>query len=195
MAGVSNYDIYDSVYLNIKGSYLKGFDYVSIKSRTVSENASDEENSSLTEILDPATKTTISTREQDGSMTETVRETIERMAEDEAILKIRKDLEERFPYALGSACSNLAVLDREYRAAVGEGEQPQFSPFMVDVDDVFPLSERFAYACVLYISSMILMDVDEKLSDGYYEKYASSVSRIVKEIPYRSSSTVEKYPY
>lgn len=195
MADVSNYDIYDAVFFNIKGIFLKSFDYVHVKSKSVSESESEDENLTMTETADPVSRTNLNNREQSGERSETVRETVERMAENDAVILIRKQLDERFPYALGSACGNLAQLDRDYRLSIGAGEQAEFSQFMVGVDDAFPLSERFAYACVLYVTSTMLLDVDEKKSDAYYKKYASAVSRIAKEIAFVSSSTVEKYPY
>lgn len=92
-------------------------------------------------------------------------------------------------------CGNLATLDRQYRKVHGLEEQGEFSTFFLDVDNDFPLSDRFAYPSVLFVSSMMLIDVDDNISDAYYEKYADIVSKIVLEIPFESSSTAEKYPY
>lgn len=73
--------------------------------------------------------------------------------------------------------------------------QTEFSEFVIDVIDEFPLSERFAFPCIMFVSSMILIDIDEDKSDTFYDKYATAVSLITSEIPFECGSTAEKYPY
>lgn len=105
------------------------------------------------------------------------------------------ELENKFPFALGVVCGNLSTLDKQYRKVHGLEEQGEFSSFFLDVEEDFPLADRFAYPCVLFVSSMMLIDVDNEVSDAYYEKYADIVSKIVLEIPFENGSTAEKYPY
>jgi hypothetical protein len=126
---------------------------------------------------------------------ETIVERVERDSETDVAEKIGEDLEEKFPYVLAAACSNLAAIDREYRKMKGLDEQEKFCEFILETSDAFPLCDRFVYPCIMYVSSMVLIDVNEEKSDDFYEKYASLVSQIVSELPCELTSVVEKYPY
>ena len=44
-------------------------------------------------------------------------------------------------------------------------------------------------------SLLFSSNVDDKVSDAFYEKYEDVVSKIVLEIPFENGSTAEKYPY
>lgn len=188
-------DIFDAVYVNVKGSFLKNYDYVKVKSKTVSESLTEDENLSTTTISEPKSETNINTTETTASATETVRESVERVEEKDVVADIRKELEEKFPFALGAVCGNLATLDKLYREMRSSEAQPEFSSFFLDITDEFPLSDRFAFPCIMYVNSMVLIDVDEKKSDAFFEKYINTVSQIVAEIPPSATSIAEKYPY
>lgn len=194
-AGVRCTDIFDGVLLNVKGAYLARCGSTSVKSRTLSENASSDENSSTASSTAPVTQTRVTSSESGTSVSETVRESVERPKESEVIPDIVLELQEKFPFALGAVCGDLAVLDRLYREAHGYEAQDEFSPFFIDLIDEFPLCDRFAHSCVMYVSSMLLIDVDEDESDLLYEKYIEAVGAIRAELPCTSGETIEKYPY
>lgn len=188
-------DIFNAVYANVKRSYVERFFTIKVKSKTSTESATEDESLKMNATTDPTSETNTNLKETSGSLTETVRESVERKPENEFVADVRLELEEKFPFALGSVCGNLAALDRRYRAFKGYDEQGEFSEFFIDVVDDFPLSERFIFPCIMYVTSMMLIDVDERCSDDFYDKYASAVSQIDAEIPFESKRIVEKYPY
>ncbi len=195
MAELNCIDIFDAVYVNVKRSYLAEYDAVKIKNKTVSESNTEDERLTKTELSDPVTVTNINSLEAEGATTETVRESVERVEEASVVADIRQEIEEKFPFIMASFCGNLAKLDEIYRKLRGDDPQPEFSSYFIDVSDDFPLSERFVFAAIMYASSLVLIDLNEKKSDDFYEKYVDSVSGIANEIGFLSGSTVEKYPY
>ena len=188
-------DIFNAVYSFVRASYITNWFSTKTKTRSVSENITEDESLSMTKTEEPQGQTNENTKEITGTNSETVSESVERADESDVMDKIRLDIEEKFPYLMASVCSNLAQLDRDYRKLKGYRSQPTFSEFMIESTDEFPLSERFVFSAIMYISSMVLMDVDEKKSDEYYDKYACSVSKIISEMPFEQGKTVEKYPY
>lgn len=188
-------DIFNAVYVNVRGSFIANRYTSNVKSKTVTESTSEDETLNMTSTSEPKTESNVNSSETSVTVTETVKENIERESEEDVVVDIRMELEEKFPFALGAVCSNLATIDRAYREMKGYEEQGEFSEFSLDIGDVFPLSERFAFPCVMFVSSMVLIDIDEKKSDDFYEKYASSVAQIISEIPFKQSGIVEKYPY
>ena len=188
-------DILDAVFINVRGSFIDKFYSSIVKSRTLKESSSVDEDLTRNTTSEPILVTEDNVREAVGETTETVREEVERSMDEDIMLDIRLELEERMPYALASACASLAMLDRKYREIRGEGEQPSFSEFYLEVGDDFPLSERFVFPCVMFVSSMMLLDIDEDKSDSFYEKYALSVTQIVSEMPFEGKGIVERYPY
>lgn len=195
MAGVDIRDIFDAVYFNVKNIILSRDDVTKIKIKTVSQNANEEGTRSTTTMSEPVSEARSETLESSGSSTETVREYVEKGDVDKRVLEIRADLEEKFPFALGAVCSNLASLDRAYRKFKGYAAQSDFSHYFIDLNDEFPLSDRFIHSCIVFVSSMVIIDIDDKKSDDFYEKYACAVSSIQAEIPFESVLTAEKYPY
>lgn len=190
-------DIFDAVFLNVKESYIKSRHSSKVKSRTLSESLSEDENLSMSAVTsaDPKTETNINSKDVSTTLSETVRESTERDDDDITVARISMELEEKFPYALGAACSDLAYLDELYREEKGMEAQGDFCKFYLDLPDAFPLCEEFGYPCVMFVSSMLLIDVDEERSDDFYERYASAVSKIASRLSYKCGSTVEKYPY
>lgn len=195
MTGSTTRDIFNAVCLAVKRSFLQSYDAVNVKSKTLTTEDSEEEN--LKETLTGETQTTIAlnTKDTSGSVVETVKESVERVEEQTAMADIELELEEKFPFALGSVCGNLAELDKLYRHAHGREEQAEFSHYFIDVDTEFPLCDVFVHPCVMFIASMMLIDVNEKRSDVFYDRYASAVTKIAHEIPAEINSTVEKYPF
>ena len=195
MAAVECRDIFNAVYTYVRSSYISNLFSSKVKSTTSNESIDESEDLTMTKTSEPASETNVKSREVVGTNTEIVKESVERMDENTVADKIRIDLEEKFPFALASVCSNLATIDREYRKFKNEGEQPKFSEYLIEVTDDFPLADRFVFPAIMYISSIVLIDIDEKRSDDYYDKYASSVTQIVSEIPFENGKMAEKYPY
>lgn len=188
-------DILDAVYINVKATYIEHLYSKKVKNTTVNESSIVDEALEKTTLNDPLMVTENNNRENMGVTTQKVSEELERMAESEVMIKIRSELEDKIPYALASVCANLASIDRRYREERDLDEQPDFSEFYLEVGDAFPLCERFVFPCVMFVSSMVLIDIDEERSDSFYDKYALSVSQIVSEMPWEMQKTVEKYSY
>lgn len=195
MAGSTVRDIFNAVCLTVKRSFLQSCDIVNVKSKTMNSEDSEEENLKKTITVEPQTTIALNTKDISGTVVETVKESVERVDEQTAMADIEREIEEKFPYALGSVCGNLAELDKLYRKAHGREEQVEFSQYFIDVENEFPLCDVFVHPCVMFISSMMLIDVNEKRSDVFYDRYASAVSKIAHEIPPEIKSTVEKYPF
>lgn len=149
----------------------------------------------MTASSEPISENNVNSRDENSSSTETVTDTIERMEKSEIMADVRSDIDARFPFAIASVCSNLSHIDKLYREANALEEQPEFSSFVMDISDDFPLADRFAFAAVMFVSSMLLTDVDDAKSDKFYKKYADSVQQIVNEIPCLSGTIKERYPY
>ena len=195
MSALKGKDIFNAVYTYVRASYIDNLYSKKVKSHTASENVSEEENNSMAQTSEPTSETGNSTRTVTGTNSETVSETVERMSESEVADKIRLDIDEKFTFALASVCSNLATIDRDYRLLKGLPDQPTFSEYAIENSDTFPLCDRFVFPAVMFVSSMVLIDIDEKRSDDYYDKYASSVTQIISELPRKIYRTIEKYPY
>lgn len=195
MANVECRDIFNAVYTYVRGSYISNL--YSSKVKTTIENAQDVEDGSdeTTTHGENNTKSNRYQKENYKDINLSVKEKTERDDESKVADKIRMDIDEKFPFALASVCSNLATIDKEYRKMKEFENQPFFSEYTVEVDEEFPLSDRFVFPAIMYVSSMVLIDIDEKKSDDYYDKYASSVSQIISELHFDMGTTVEKYPY
>ncbi len=188
-------DIFNAVYSYVRASYISNWFSSKVKSRTVSESGTEDENLAMTKTDEPQGETNVNSKETTSTNTETVSESVQREDESEVMDKIQLDIEEKFPFALASVCTDLATLDKEYRALKGYRSQPNFSEYTIGVAEDFPLCERFVFPAIMYVSSMVLIDIDEDKSDDFYDKYATSVARITSEIPFEQLKTVEKYPY
>lgn len=195
MANVECRDIFNAVYTYVRGSYISNL--YSKKVKTTIENSVNTEDRCDESSKDAELAMDLSRYQKEGAKDAniSVNEKIEREDESKVADKIRMDIDEKFPFALASVCSNLAVVDKEYRKMKEMDEQPAFSEYILEVDEEFPLADRFVFPAIMYVSSMVLIDVDEKKSDDYYDKYASSVSKIISELHFDMGTTVEKYPY
>ena len=188
-------DIVDAVYLYVKDIFIEKLYSSEVKSKTSSENHMTNESLKKKEDGDIATTTNTNVKELNVEASENVETKIERVDETEVRLIIRQNVQDKTHYALASVCSNLAKLDRMYRELRGYESQPEFSEYFLDISKEFPLSDRFVFPCVMFVSSMVLIDIDEEQSDKFYDKYACAVSEIASEFPMESESIVEKYPY
>lgn len=193
MSKITCQDIFNGVYINVKGCYIEKLYSTKTKATTYKKNINEDENhEEITKSAVPSV-VNIDSLVSDTSYQETVSESLSRKEESEVMAQIRLDLDEKFPYIVASFCSNASALDKAYRKHMDFEEQDEFSAYMIDQTEVFPLSERFVYPCIMYVSSMALMDIDEKKSDAFYDKYASVMSLIEKDIPFECLETVEKY--
>ena len=195
MAAFKGKDILNAVYNNVKGVYVSSFYSSKVQTKTLNENVTEDKTHQMDSTDVPKSERNTNTREVESNNSQTVKESIQRDSEAKTMASIRLEIEDKFPFALGSVCSNLALLDRKYRALKGYDEQGTFSECFIDVTDEFPLCDRFVFSCIMYVSSIVLIDVDEKKSDDFYEKYVSAVTEIMSEIPCVLNSTIEKYPY
>lgn len=195
MARLECRDIFEAVYYNVKGIILASLDSVKVKSRTVSESATEDENGSKCTLDNPVTQTTVSEVKSSESSTETVRESVERESGSAVEGRIRLDLQERFPYAMAAVCAVLSQLDKEYRLWRGYDEQGEISGISVPLSEYFPLSDRFASAATLYISSLFLIGVDDGASEKLFGKYTDAVAHISAEIPWECKATARKYRF
>lgn len=195
MVKVKCTDIFDAVYVYVRGSYISSFFSSKVKSTNATESVNEDENTSKTKNDTVTVETNTTEKELSGTNTQTVTESLDRMEESEVADKIRMDIDEKFPFAMASVCSNLAAIDREYRMLMGYDAQSKFSEYIIETSDDFPLCERFVFPAIMYLSSIILMDVDDKRSDDFYDKYDSCVSNILSELQCKLEQTVEKYPY
>ena len=142
-----------------------------------------------------ATLESVSVRHDETTMDSETRETVKKTIPDGALLEIRTELEERFPFILASVCAELGEMDAEYRRGAGEEEQGKYSEFFIGLDDLFPLCEKFSFPCAMYTASMFLIDHDSDASDRFFEKYSDAVSDISSKIPFENKRIIEKYPY
>ena len=195
MAVVECRDVFNAVYTYVKGSYISSLYSKKTKLKIYNNVDTEDYEYEKSEVGETKIETGRHSSQALKDVNENVEEAVAREAEEDVADKIRMDIEEKFPFALASVCSNLACIDREYRKIKRFEEQPEFSEYLIEKADDFPLSERFVFPAIMYVSSMVLMDIDDKRSDDLYEKYASSVSNILSEIHFEQGSTVEKYPY
>ena len=193
MSKVTCQDIFNGVYINVKGCYIEKLYSTKKKATTYTKNINEDENHEKVDKSALATVINIDSLVSDTSYQETVSESLDRKEESEVMSQIRLDLDEKFPYIIASFCSNSSYLDKAYRKYMGLEEQNEFSAYMIEQSEVFPLSERFIYPCIMYVSSMALIDIDEKMSDMFYGKYTTLLSSIAREIPFECLKTVEKY--
>ncbi len=187
--------IIDAVYMYVRDVYITNFYSKNVKSKTVTENQDVNESLKKTKTVEPISETDIGLKESATDFSETVISSVERLSEDDLKLEIMFKIEDKFNYALAAVCSDLATLDKMYREKMGYDEQPEFSHYFLSISDEFPLCERFVFPCVMFVSSMVVLDVDEKQSDKFYEKYAYSMAQIISKFPTEQGPIVEKYPY
>ena len=195
MSNVECRDIFNAVYINVRASYIESLYSSKKKVKILNGNSCADELEEKTDVAETNFKTTRLEKQGSSDSNETITESVERFDESEVAGRIGEDLEEKFPFVLAAACSNLATIDKAYRKMKGLDEQPGFCEYILETSDIFPLCDRFVYPCIMYVSSMVLIDINEQKSDDFYEKYASLVSGIVSELPCELTSVVEKYPY
>ena len=149
-------DIFNGVYINVRSAYIDALYSVKTKSKVSSKSVSSLENLISNRLDNDQGDKDVRQGEDETLLNETVSERLEREEESEVASKIRSDIEEKFPFAMAFVCSDLSTVDKAYRRWKGLEEQPEFSEIALETTDPFPLSQRFALPCVMFISSMVL---------------------------------------
>ena len=93
------------------------------------------------------------------------------------------DYEERAPYLFAAFCTEAQETDKAWRSALGLESQSTWNPTYISLDDLFPLSDRFASAAAFYVAAMLVVDSDEELSDKLYDRFCDAMSTIDSNIP------------
>ena len=94
------------------------------------------------------------------------------------------DYAERAPYIIASFASEAIEVDERYRMAHGIEKNAFATTVMIGLDQSFPLSERLASSCALYLASMLIADESPELSEELYEKYCDSISSVCRFLPH-----------
>ena len=88
------------------------------------------------------------------------------------------DYEARAPYLLGGVLAACHAADAAYRQAHAlPAGQSAVSP-RPELDEAFPLCERFAPAAAFYLSALLIAGEDEVLSGEYLKEYREELTRI-----------------
>ena len=105
------------------------------------------------------------------------------------------DYAERAPFIIASFCTQNADLDKATRRMLGEGSQHDFNAAYIELDNEFPLLDRFAPAASLYLASMLVMEDFETLSDRLYDRYCDLVSRFCEAVCVENSPITDVYGF
>lgn len=108
---------------------------------------------------------------------------------------LNEDYKERSQFLIASWCTELADMDRSYRASVGEAEAPKFSSIILILGEQFPLSERFAPAAAYFLASMLIGEENPEFSDRLYSKYTDAISSLAQEIPASVEPIMDRYGF
>ena len=99
----------------------------------------------------------------------------------------------RAPYLLGGFLYENSSLDASYRQFCGLEPHGFIGAVYADLDDDFPLAERFSTAAGYYLAAMLVIDENGELSDRLFAMFCDSISQISGEIPGASESIVNVY--
>ncbi len=116
------------------------------------------------------------------------------LAEDSQDTDGIADYAERAPYLLATFLTTCSALDNQYRLSHGREELPPFEGVCVAMDADFLLSAVLAPAAVYYLSSMLVLEENEALSDKLFATYSDLLSQIADALPGRLERIVNKYP-
>lgn len=104
------------------------------------------------------------------------------------------DLADRAPYIGAALCREASALDRAYRKAFGMENGVDFDGLYLDLEEKFPLADRFAPAAAYYMAAMLILDEDTELYEKLFERWCDALAAISAEIPFVKGSTAEVYP-
>ena len=104
-----------------------------------------------------------------------------------------EDYAERAPFIIASMCSEAEETDKNYRLGKGLSPAASFNRVYVDLEEDFPLSDRFASPAAFYLASMLSLDENDEMADVFYDRYCDSMSKIEAGIPSVIEQTSEVY--
>lgn len=111
-----------------------------------------------------------------------------RLLSESLEVSVNEDYEERAPYLIAAFCDENRDIDRAYRRTNSLPEAPEVNAVCIELEENFPCAPRFSSACCMYVTSMLVLDENNELSDKLYDKYSDMMSSISSGIP----SFVEK---
>ncbi len=104
------------------------------------------------------------------------------------------DLADRAPYIGAALCREASSLDLAYRKAFGMEKGAEFEGLYLDLENTFPLADRFAPAAAYYMAAMLILDEDAELYETLFERWCDALAAISAEIPFVKGSTADVYP-
>lgn len=109
-------------------------------------------------------------------------------------MEVCDDYEARAGELIGAFICECRDTDGFYRLSRGVGGATAAAE-AVDLDDVFPLSDRFYSAGAYYVAAMLVETENPELSDHLFTHYARDLSAIVQSVGGESVSIRDVYGY
>ena len=103
-----------------------------------------------------------------------------------------EDYAERAPYILANVIADLSALNGQYCAVQGEKATP-FAGVRIELEDEFPLCDRFAGAVSDHLAAMLTVDEDGELSDTFFDRFCTAVATVTAEIPAERQKILDVY--
>lgn len=97
------------------------------------------------------------------------------------------DLKARFVPILNAFCSMYEEASRAFT-----GDFADFAP-VSDIDDFFPLDERFAYPCAFYAGALFLGDENPAHSSFLLSQSRALIDAVIKDTRAVSEKIIDKY--
>ena len=91
------------------------------------------------------------------------------------------DYEVRAPHSLACFVHECHGCDGYYRTARGMGGSDAVMGSLLDLDDAFPLHERFCSAGAFYLAALLVETENASFSDRLFARYAEEIKRITGE--------------
>ena len=104
-----------------------------------------------------------------------------------------EDYEERAPYLIATFCNEITEIDNAVRKALGIEKKSEFDRVWLDLEEEFPMLDRFVSVAAKYLAAMLVIDEDTDLSDKLYEMYCDAISAIRSQIPCIIEKTANRY--
>lgn len=104
------------------------------------------------------------------------------------------EFEDRAPYILAAAVSEMGDSDDEYRRSNRLAPRLPSCGILIQLDDDFPLSARFAHPAAYYLAAMLAADENPELSETLFDRFSDAMATIRASLPAIKGSTVNVYP-
>ena len=101
------------------------------------------------------------------------------LSEEQDVLS--EDYESRAAYLIGVFICECRDTDGFYRLSRGMSEAGAAAE-AVDLDDLFPLADRFFSAAAYYVAAMLVEIENPSLSDRMYAHYARDITAITQSV-------------